>query len=139
MRNQQLHPFAQHNTLTALQFLEKQCFLICITILTSLETGWCTGQIMQTSQNQTEHDSTSSKFKKIFCFSYWINVMQSTLSPLLPYPINTIRIFYLTLLTNCKLVPIFEPKEEHLKNIWRTSSLKVTIFVDIITRNKNVL
>ena len=122
MRNQQLHPFAQHNTLTALQFLEKQCFLICITILTSLETEWCTRQIMQTSQNQIEYDSTFSKIKKIFYFSYWINVMQSTLSSLLPHPINTIRIFHLTLLTNFILVPIFQPKEEHLKNIFTQSN-----------------
>ena len=62
------------------------------------------------------------KLKKIFCFSYWINVMQSTLSSLLPYPINTIRIFYLTLLTNCILAPIFQPKEEHLKNIFTQSN-----------------
>ena len=31
---------------------------ICIAILASFETGWCTGQFMQTSQNQNEYDST---------------------------------------------------------------------------------
>ena len=38
--------------------------------------------------------------------------MQITLSSLLSYPNNTIRVFHLTLLTNCILAAFLPPKEE---------------------------
>ena len=130
---QQLHPFSQHNTLTTWQFLERQCVLICITIMTSLETGLRTRQLMETncwksqfykfyqkfisnlknwpktlpkdSKNQVSIIQLSQKYLKIFCFSYWDNFMQITLSSLLPHPINITRRFHLTLLTSCILPP----------------------------------
>ena len=56
------------------------------------------------SKNQMSMIQHSQNFFKIFCFSYWNNFMQITLSSLLPYPINTIRRLHLTLLTNCILL-----------------------------------
>ena len=78
------------------------------------ETGWCTGQFMQTmdSQNQNKYDSTFWKIKKIFCFFYLSSVMQTMLPSLLSYPIHTIWMLHLTLLTNFILVAIFPTKEE---------------------------
>ena len=92
--------------------------------------------LFQESQNPNEYNSTFWKIKKIFYFSYWNNLMEITLPSLLSYPINTIRRLHLTLLTDCVLVDFPNKRKTCLLH---QNSFKVTIFVDIITRNKNAL
>ena len=92
--------------------------------------------LFQESQNPNEYNSTFWKIKKIFYFSYWNNLMEITLPSLLPYPINTIRRLHLTLLTDCVLVDFPTKRKTCLLH---QNSFKVTIFVDIITRNKSAL